>query len=242
MARPLLFEERNCHMAAQTVAGGYKMNNEELGAFVRRVDDIKRQINDGSLSYFLAMRDLQKIVDGKPLMAAQPWKKLVPMGRDNVHGYIEKLREAGLFIAEEVEDLLLQYQYLPMPYLSDFVRVTPADLGLEAPLSYKRFRERASEVVPYDTSYGLTPPTIEVGLMLALDLKPGDIGYREEIVLVTNPFNRQGKDYLLTIFYDTEATCILLREVKNIEHQMFSHHPDDSVLTFALMGTPYHDE
>lgn len=231
--------------AIEAVTDGTKMTNDDLGALTRRVDTIKQRISSGSLSYMLAMRDLQKIVDHKPLMAAEPWRKSSLMGRDFIHDYIEKLRGAGYFIAGETAHmlLLLGMHYFPgADYLADFWRFTPADLGLEAPLSYRRLLKRSREVVPFDTSYGLLPPTIETGLMLALSIADSPLKYHEEIVVATEPFRFREKDYLLTILGDTEATCILLREVKKIEEHLFSIHPADSSFSFAVMGTPYHEK
>ncbi len=52
---------------ARAVTDG-KMNNEELGLFTRRVDEIKRRINEGTLLYPWVMGALQGIVEGRKLI------------------------------------------------------------------------------------------------------------------------------------------------------------------------------
>lgn len=53
---------------ARAVTDG-KMTNEELGLFTRRVDEIKRRINEGTIPYDWAMPELQRVVEGpKPLI------------------------------------------------------------------------------------------------------------------------------------------------------------------------------
>ena len=228
-------------MAAQAVAGGNKMDNEKLGAFTRRVDDIKRQINDGSLSFVLAMRDLQKIVERKPLMVFDPWHTQVLMGRYDTETYLKMLLMKGYYIDKDTWSVLKGYQHLPMPYLADFARVTRNGLGLDNTfISYRQLRERVYEIAEYDPKR-VPLPQLEAGLMLACDMNPDEIKYGEEIVVVTEPYRYGGSfstDWVLVFCRETQGPRIVLRNVSRIEEGINS--VDGSHIEFALMSRPYH--
>jgi len=226
-------------MTAKAVADG-KMTDESLGAFTRRTDEIKRRLNEGTLSLFLVMRDLQIIVERKPLMIFEPWRVGVGMNRGQTPDYIVALRKKGYFIGKETEKLLIAYSILPMPYYADFAKVDLHDLGLDEATTYKKLRERAYELVTYEKDFTGTP-TIEAGLSLALDLNLDDIKYGEEIVVVTDPFWFEEKEYLLTIYPDTESLCIILKEVKDVEQEIAHSHSGGALWPrFALVSTPYY--
>lgn len=51
-------------MTAQTAVADGRLTNNELGAFVRRVDDLKRRLDDRTISFHSAMSELQRIAEG----------------------------------------------------------------------------------------------------------------------------------------------------------------------------------
>lgn len=229
-------------MTAQAVPDG-RLTDEMLGAFTRRMDVIKRRINSGTLSYLLVMRDLQSLVEAKTVMAFEPWLKGAVVSQATTEGYISALKQAGYFIADEIEAKLSQLPHLPMPYYADFAYLLPFEFGyVEGEATYKKIRERVGEIVGYQKHF-FEEPMLDVGLALALELKRKGFtfGFRQKVVPVTQPWHFEGKDHLLSIAGDTEADCILLEEVSIIESEMFSAHRDHDAVTFALMGRPYHD-
>jgi len=232
-------------MAAHAVAGDHKMSYEQLGAFTARVDEIKRQIDKGTLSYALTMLDLQKIVDHKPRMAAEPWKKAVPMGELHVSDCIEKLRKAHYFIHPETEHKLIlfgmNHQFVKPDTLADFWKYTPLELGLEPPFSYTRILERLREVVPYKTDFGPPQPTLETALKLALEVDPMEFRFHSKLVIATKPLESSSglDEYLLVIRGDGVRTHILLRTLKEIGHDLSHPSANEAVFPFAVMGTPY---
>ncbi|MBI3632241.1 MAG: hypothetical protein HY225_02235 [Candidatus Vogelbacteria bacterium] len=48
----------------ETVADG-KLGNEELGQFTRKVDEIKRRLNEGTITLSWALNELQRIIEGR---------------------------------------------------------------------------------------------------------------------------------------------------------------------------------
>ena len=58
-------------MTAKAVADG-KLTNEQLGGLHRRVDDIKRRLNDGAIDYPWVMVELQRITEGWNA-SVRPW-------------------------------------------------------------------------------------------------------------------------------------------------------------------------
>ena len=48
----------------ETIADG-KLSNEELGQFTRKVDEIKRRLNEGPLTLSWALNELQRIIEGR---------------------------------------------------------------------------------------------------------------------------------------------------------------------------------
>ena len=228
-------------MAAHAVAGGYKMDNENLGAFTRRVDDIKRQVNDGSLSYVLAMRDLQKIIDRKPLMFFDTWHRGVLINQFYVDKYVGLLSIRGYYLDEDVSGMLRSYQHLPMPYLADFGRLTLDQLGFDSgEVSYKKIFERAEEIVTNDLSSDMVgPPTLDVGLSLALALTPSEVNLHDEIVVVTEPWQVERTKLLLVIGRDFKATHIKLKSVEEIELDIAA---GALTISFAIMSRPYYSK
>ena len=53
-------------MTARTaVADGVRMSDEQLGMLTRRHDELKRRINEGTLSYDWAMDEIQRLIEGR---------------------------------------------------------------------------------------------------------------------------------------------------------------------------------
>ena len=52
-------------MTAHSAVTDGKLANEELGSFTRRCDEIKRRLNEGTLSFSLVMNGLQSIIEDR---------------------------------------------------------------------------------------------------------------------------------------------------------------------------------
>jgi len=48
---------------ANAVLDGTKMDDEQLGNLTRRTDELKRRINEGTLSYDWVMDELQRVIE-----------------------------------------------------------------------------------------------------------------------------------------------------------------------------------
>ena len=55
-------------MTVQAVADG-KLTNEELGSFHRRVDEVKRRLNEETIPFTWVMNELQRVIEGRPPVA-----------------------------------------------------------------------------------------------------------------------------------------------------------------------------
>jgi hypothetical protein len=58
-------------MTAHSAVADGKLTNEELGSFTRPCDEIKRRLNEGTITLPFVMNGLQSIIEGSPVPTTQ---------------------------------------------------------------------------------------------------------------------------------------------------------------------------
>lgn len=92
---------------ANAVTDDTKMDNEKLGAFTRRTDELKKRINQGSVGYDWVMDQLQRTIEGLGVMKS-PSNLFYP------HIYFKT--RAGLYLCDGFGERVLSKQKASMSY------------------------------------------------------------------------------------------------------------------------------
>src|SRR5690348_13193762 len=98
---------RDCIMTANIAVADGKLTNEQLGGFTRRVDEIKRRLNDGALWFPRVMGVLQNIIEERTINADLPALWNVQLGsKMTAADYRNALRSAGCKISTWADNIL----------------------------------------------------------------------------------------------------------------------------------------
>ena len=136
---------------ANAVLDGSKMNDEQLGRFTRRMNDIQRRINQGTISYAWVMRELQLVAEGRNAESEDrdpflPWKT-VAVG---THASMAELiyvarRENEEAIDEGAIAILRAAAPSPTKLEIELVKVSGRDLGFSEVFTRAELYARAAE-------------------------------------------------------------------------------------------------
>lgn len=147
-----------------------KLTNEQLGGLHRRLNEITRRINEGTLGYDYAMDGLQRIIEGR--VAGEPrqwevWKMLkLGTGIKDAEGFRTALTQDGHGIGDWANDILGKPAFTASETETevDLVLVTVAELGFKDGAKRSDIYTRAQEL-------GLQLCPAEVGPQLRLQYK-----------------------------------------------------------------------
>jgi hypothetical protein len=154
-------------MTVRAVVDG-KMNDEQLGAYTRKSDELKRRINEGTLPFEIVLIGLQSLVEGRFQRVWGVWKtiKLGTGGLKNADDFRKALKKANCGIGDRGNDILGKPAFTVDDTKKEveLVNVSVAELGFKEGARYADICKRANEL-------GLDLCPAEVGPQLRLQYK-----------------------------------------------------------------------
>jgi hypothetical protein len=153
--------------ALSAVADG-KLTNEDLGGLTRRFDEIKRRLNEGTLTLPLVMGGLQNIVEGCVSTPTFPvWKTLKLGTHKTPAAYRKVLKSAGRRVSDWVNEILNKVVVAPTEMDLDLVVCSVAELGFTNGARYDAICARGTEL-----GLDLCPAEVGPALRLAYTDQP----------------------------------------------------------------------
>lgn len=171
-----------------------KLTNEGLGALQRRLNEITRRINEGTLTYDYAMDGLQRTIEGR--IAGEPrqwdvWKTLtLGTGLKTADDFRTSLKADGHNIGDYANDILGKPAFTASETKTEveLVLVTVAELGFKSGAKRSDIYAKAQEL-------GLDLCPAEVGPQLRLQYKDQQKG--EWILVGMEPITDSDGDLLV---------------------------------------------
>lgn len=171
-------------MTVHTVVDG-KMTNEQLGEMTRRMDEIKRRVNEETIAYDWAIDKLQRIVEGRTAVEPRQWNvwKTIELGTPGLRtadDFRRALRDGGFKLGDWANDILGKppFEAATEETGVDLVVKSVAELGFKDGATRRQIYNRAKEL-------GLNLCPAEVGPQLRLQYKDQSVG--EWILIAMEP-------------------------------------------------------
>ena len=173
-------------MTAQAVADG-KLSNEELGKYTRRMDEIKRRLNEGTLSFSVVMIGLQVLIENRSLVAHFPLWRTITLGKHRrISAYLRALEKANISMGWGVKEALKEIPLSKKKEDVDLVLLDIRDLnyfGEDDRITYPVICEKAKAM-----GLELCPPETALELRLAyLPAHDAPRQNRQAMVVATTP-------------------------------------------------------
>jgi len=151
-----------------------KLTNEELGALYRRVLEISRRLNDGTIKYTSVMGGLQEIIEGQGAEDRSVWNwKTIEIGTyKDMESLRKALEEAGAAIRGQASDVLNRVYLSKSKQSLDLVVLSVKELGFSQ-------RAQLESIHKIGDVQGLGKPPAEAAPQYLLEhgnnLKPGEV-------------------------------------------------------------------
>ena len=154
-----------------------RVTDDQYGQLQRRMDEVARRVDEGTLPFDLTMRALQSFIEGKFRFADgdqkkpsrfQPWRTIkLGTGLQTVDDFRKAIKKIGNRIGEYANDILGNPEFITTSTKEikvDLVNVSVAELGFPNGATRKKIYAKAKEL-------GLKLCPAEVGPQLRLQYR-----------------------------------------------------------------------